>query len=504
MSVKYVAKNTAKFVKTYTNGKIVKAELLWGDQLEVDESIINPDGYIKCKARGTDGFIEPNSYGDKALLEIYVIDVGQGDGILIKCPNEANNKRGRHIMIDGGYLREKQPTFKNAADFVDWKFAKEYGADKIAIDDMIVSHCDADHYGGLWDLISSKPEAKDELDLKEVKVTNFYHAGIAWVTKTKGARRSLGVESGGKMKTIFTDRQSFVNALGNTYPKLQGEYGQFIKEVVNSSAIQNINILGYDNTVGGHQYMPGYAPYESEVAIKVLGPIQERTANGNIELFDMGSHSKNTNGNSVVLSLQYKQFKMLLTGDLNKPSQDVLGQYHGKKEFASDVAKACHHGSQDVSYKFLEHINAAATVISSGDNEKHSHPRPNLMAMAAITGFITTEDDSLRTPLIYATEIARSMRIGTPLKANINHPKDNNLANNLQIDDPSEVWVNYKQTNAGDLNAANKNRTLDRLTLVDGVIYGLINIRTDGDKILLGVMNEKANTWDVETFNSRF
>ncbi|MET2986490.1 ComEC/Rec2 family competence protein [Aureibaculum conchae] len=504
MKTKYVSKNTAKFVRSGYNRKVIKAELLWGDRIKIDENVLNADGYIKCKARGNSGFIEPNSYGDESLLEVYVIDVGQGDGMLIKCPDPNKSKLGRHIMIDGGYLREKQPTFKNAADFVDWKFSKEYGADKIELDDMIISHCDADHYGGLWDLISTSPEAKDDLDTDEVKVKNFYHAGISWVRK-KPKDRSLGIEQGGKLKTIFTDKQSFVNALDkNKYPQLQGEWGSFIEELIDSDAAENINILGYDSTIGGDQYMPNYAPNESDVHIKVLGPIQDKNNNDDIELFDLGSHSKNTNGNSIVLSLKYKQFKLLLTGDLNKPSQDLLSQYHDKKEFASDVAKACHHGSEKVSYKFLEHVNAAATIISSGDNESHAHPTPNLMAMAAITGFKTTYGDSLKTPLIYATEIARSMRIGTPLSANINHPKDNNIANNLVINNLSEIWVNYKRTNAGDLKAAKKLRTLDRLTVVDGIIYGLVNVRTDGNKILIAVLSEKGHKWDYKTFNSRF
>lgn len=51
--------------------------------------------------------------GSKALLEVYFIDVGQGDGILIKTPD------GRHVMIDGGFPRRNQPIGKNAADFVD-------------------------------------------------------------------------------------------------------------------------------------------------------------------------------------------------------------------------------------------------------------------------------------------------------------------------------------------------------------------------------------------------
>jgi hypothetical protein len=40
--------------------------------------------------------------------------------------------------------------------------------------------------------------------------------------------------------------------------------------------------------------------------------------------------------------------------------------------------------------------------------------------------------------------------------------------------------------------------------VVAGLIYGLVNVRTDGEKILCATLNEKDNTWQVKTFLSRF
>ena len=111
------------------------------------------------RARGKNGFVSNSALGDESLLEVYFIDVGQGDGVLIRTPD------GRHIMIDGGYKRASQPTGKNAADFVDWKFAKDYGRQQIHLDAMLASHNDADHYGGLSDLLNV--QAINELDAQE-------------------------------------------------------------------------------------------------------------------------------------------------------------------------------------------------------------------------------------------------------------------------------------------------------------------------------------------------
>ena len=77
-----------------------------------------------------------------------------------------------------------------------------------------------------------------------------------------------------------------------------------------------------------------------------------------------------------------------------------------------DVAKACHHGSDDVSYQFLQAMQPAATVISSGDNEGFDHPRPSIIAASATTGHLQLGDDNLVTPLVYSTELARSIDLG--------------------------------------------------------------------------------------------
>jgi hypothetical protein len=59
-------------------------------------------------------------------------------------------------------------------------------------------------------------------------------------------------------------------------------------------------------------------------------------------------------------------------------------------------------------------------------------------------------------------------------------------------------------TKAGDLNPTRIKKTLDRTYIVAGLIYGLVNVRTDGETILCATLNEKDNTWQVKTCTSRF
>ena len=71
-----------------------QGHLLWGDGVRRLGPTQN--GRVEVKARGKSGWVMENALGGKSLLELYFIDVGQGDGVLIQAPDF------RHIMIDGG------------------------------------------------------------------------------------------------------------------------------------------------------------------------------------------------------------------------------------------------------------------------------------------------------------------------------------------------------------------------------------------------------------------
>ena len=45
---------------------------------------------------------------------------------------------------------------------------------------------------------------------------------------------------------------------------------------------------------------------------------------------------------------------------------------------------------------------------------------------------------------------------------------------------------------------------LSTARVVGGLIYGLVNVRTDGDKILCATLDEGEDNWRIKTFHSRF
>jgi beta-lactamase superfamily II metal-dependent hydrolase len=481
-SIKYVSEETTPLFQK-NDGKKAIAHLLWGDRVKLKPDSENAGDLVKVSARGRVGFVNKTHLSNEPLLELYFIDVGQGDGILIKTPDE------KHIMIDGGYKRASQQSGKNAADFIDWKFKKDYGMNSIELDAMIASHNDADHYGGLWDLINPKQQHELDIVTANVNVTRFYHAGVAWFKK--GTSRNLGPVKSKKLTLLVDDLDDITELMepGRDGYKLQGEWAKFMQCVID----KQIPSQRISNKTGSLDQFTS-----DEFKINVLAPL-ETEHDGKPAYESLGGTSQNTNGHSITLRLDYKSVKILLTGDLNSASQKrILSFYqNNESELACDIAKSCHHGSDDCSFEFLTHVSAGATVISSGDAEGHCHPRPSIVAASGITGHKTILEDKIITPLIYSTEISRSYKLGKIEQLKIKETGEI-LDSNTRID------VTYKETNAGDLNPATKTRTFWDKKIVGGIIYGLVNVRTDGKKILCATMSESGNGWDIKTFNSRF
>jgi hypothetical protein len=96
-------------------------------------------------------------------------------------------------------------------------------------------------------------------------------------------------------------------------------------------------------------------------------------------------------------------------------------------------------------------------------------------------------------PLVYSTELARSVKLAYAAMVGVDI--DPGAARTLK---------KYRAANV-DIKAAGTGqdyRPLPRTPISTDLIYGLVNIRTDGVRILCATMEEKGGDFDVKVFRA--
>jgi hypothetical protein len=275
-------------------------------------------------------------------------------------------------------------------------------------------------------------------------------------------------------------------------PTNSRKYASVIKSALDNQAVGNFAMLStaHGTMEDGKSWMPGFAPSEGRpYQIEVLGPYVETGPGGKKRLRKIEDYGKTKNGHSVILRLCFKDFRVLFGGDLNLPAEKhLLMKYAGidrwpanstdreammaqvRPRFRAEVLKVCHHGSADVTDEFLEAVDPAAFVISSGDQEGHVHPRPDLLGRLGRKG-------RGQAPVLLSTELQRSTRAR----------EDEILVAQLTRDIEDQIVT---QTEARKQRIADAIKTLSRSNVdVDGAIY----LKTDGDRLITAFKKESRS-----------
>ncbi len=460
-------------------GRKAIESLLWGDLFDLlDEPAGSDYARIRCRTGEGSKLVEGWVHKDKVLtepvLEITFIDIGQGDGCVVYTPGEDR----KMMVIDAGEM-------DNMSRYLKWRLFFPSARRPQRLHAAVITHPDSDHYKGFSKVF----------DLAGVSFETLYHNGLV---ERKGDSL-LGPLAAGSPE-VYTDlakTERRLQTLLHKDAKVAGQkmYPDMLRKGLTRGAFERFRMLSSDD-----EHMPGFGPSD-DISIEVLGPIVETNDKGKKGLRRLGSDDVTKNGHSVVLRLAYGNLRVLLGGDLNVPSEELLLEHivgrtlpQNKKDRTAfirdarraievDVAKSCHHGSADFSSLFLEAVNPIATVISSGDAEKYSHPR------AETLGAIGACSRGER-PLIYSTELARSV------KEKVRNPR----AERKDLKNLHKAVVSEQD--------AKKRRTLQRKfnKIVDETIertvqtYGAIYLRSDGDRAVIGhryESNSPRKMWDL-------
>ena len=460
-----------------TTGSGWKEHLIFGDYIAILNTTVR-NGRVKVRARGEIGWMNVESLQQERVLEVNFVDIGQGDGCHVVTPDD------QHILIDAG-------KGDNMYRYISWRYNLYHKTEPLPFPLLVViSHSDTDHYQGFGKIFSEKL----------LPISRIYHNGIV---ERPGEDSPFGVEKDGYVTTLVNNTTQMKRIIEDPN-KRKGSYSTYPKTLYKAWK-RNPN-LKFDSLSVEDGYMEGFEETNElngkEFSIELLGPIPE-IKEGKKVLRYFTDAGKTKNGHSVMMKLTYGKARILLGGDLNTEAGKFLVEYYRDKgelkKLKVDVAKACHHGSNHFHYDFLESVNSVATVISSGDEESYSHPRPDTLGAIGKTSYGAK-------PLIFTTELARS----------------NKEITRGRLEDIHKYWLKRDQINK-DLkknrlklkNAADPEKPAiraaikadkDRLKKVDMDInsnltkYGMINVRTDGNVMIIAQKLEvkaRYGKWDI-------
>lgn len=453
-------------------------QVLWGDYLTLDPASPPADGWthVIWGASGSSPQklkIRTEFTSTERPLEIIFVDVGQGDGCVVITPERDLNER--ILVIDAGKKH-------HMAEFLNDRFKILRNEADLQFHAAIVTHPDEDHYGGFT------PIFRDT----KARFKHLYHSGLvekaisgSW-EKLGGKERRPGEKRSYLRNLAVSDADT--RARFDTQES-DFSYPEMMRHALSRSAVDSWSMVStvHGDSHDGKTWLPGFAPNgNQEYSIEILGPWVENDGDGDKLRVLGGNYGKTKNGHSVLLRLQYGEFSVLFGGDLNTPAEKFLMKQHtgiddwpttivereifvaeARKTFRSDVMKVCHHGAADVTDEFLGSVHPAAFVISSGDQEGHVHPRPDLLGRLGRHGRGIS-------PVLLSTELQRSTR----------EKEDEDLA--LDLKSAIEKQLANK-TETRTLKIANLIRSLARSNVeVDGAIY----LKTDGKRLITAFRNE--------------
>jgi len=453
-----------------TEGGKRAATVLLGEWLKaVDPDDLKPEAAkerVHVKFRGGEGYVPIDAVTRQRQLEIYFIDVDQGDSILIQTPDD------RRVLIDGGKTDD-------ALAFLTNKYRLDKEDNYVDLEAVVATHSDKDHVGGLIDVLNHP----------KIAVKRVFHNGLFPTVKglpDPGPRRTAAVDSdptGPKRSRVFglEDRPVLQD------PQVLSDTMCDFVEAIDAAEKRLKTLLPEIEAAGGRAdappggfvcrrldradgYLPPFDAAHKHLQIEVLWPAA-KTVDGEPCFRWYGSKGKTVNGNSVVLRVVHGGNTVLLSGDLNEPSmKEMLREYGATVDapgpLLADVYKAAHHGSQHFDLGFLRVVAPNVGVISSGDASYDEYAHPRAVLLGTITRYSRHE-----MPAVFSTELAAC----------------------------------FRKLGKEELNAFNAGTSV----LYERALKGIVHLRSDGEYLCLatvhgkipeGLTQEDQTTWTWDTW----
>jgi beta-lactamase superfamily II metal-dependent hydrolase len=362
MPQQFLDKKTHSFYFINAENERTRYKLIFGDEVQtLPGPALSGLAYSKVIYRDRVGEWREPDLSTERSLELYFLDVGQGDAAFIVTPN--NTK----ILVDGG-LRDR------ALGFLIWKYRLDLSGNQVTLDHLFLNHADRDHVEGLIPLLNHP----------NIMVNSIHHNGIGLFDS--GFNTDIGNLSTDDRLTTLHDGVGDLAGLN-----LASGTQQVFDEWIQTIETKNIPYGRLDRSD---------SPFnigDDKVTCEIIGPVLEP---GGQSLRWFGDKSHTINGHSLVFRLSYGNVRVFFSGDLNEDGgEHLLNVPNGALSLNAHVFKAPHHGSHDFSKVLFEAVNPMNTIVSSGEVPDHGHPRANFL------GVIGRASRGVE-PLLFSTELA--------------------------------------------------------------------------------------------------
>ena len=296
-------------------------------------------------------------------MQVHVLDVGQGDSILIISPE------GKVVLVDAG----DEKNGKTVVDALRRNNVQQ-------IDYFIATHMHPDHIGGA-------PEVFNNFKVANI-LWNDFPPPEAQTDEAANANKNSNQKQAkgqGKNQAPVKNQQRPPMVRGKVVklPTVEA-YDDFRAAVEQSGAKFDKAVPDQVIDLGGG------------ASLTVLAPTQPFFTRDQMISSRKGNEQ---NANSIVMRLVYGDFSMLLAGDAEEQSEDRLVG----KEVALDanVLKVAHHGSKYASSdNFLKRVfhkednQPKAAIISMSEFNRYGHPSQdalNRLKAAGVTQLFRTD-----------------------------------------------------------------------------------------------------------------
>ncbi|MBA2731552.1 MAG: MBL fold metallo-hydrolase [Acidobacteria bacterium] len=288
---------------------------------------------------------QPPPASGKEPLRVHVLDVGQGDSILIISPE------GKTVLVDAG----DEKSGKKVVEAL-----KAQGVQQL--DYFIATHTHPDHIGGAAAVFSN---------FKVGTVLHNDYPPPEAIVKDEVA--PAAGKSGGRKQAAPPPRSAAKKGKGSELPTVKA-YNSFESAVASAreQAGTKFERADPDRTIddlGGG------------MRLTILAPIPPLFTKEKIAASRKGNES---NANSIVVRLDYGEFSMLLTGDAEEQTEERLVQK--ETNLAATILKVGHHGSRyATSENFLKRVfrqgdaQSKAAIISMGEFNRYGHPNSDVL-----------------------------------------------------------------------------------------------------------------------------